>query len=383
VTRAAAADDDDDDDVDDVGASTREAITEKTTTKTTTKTRDVRKNADGGPAGGRAIAKQIEFYFSDANVVTDAWLLGKIRADAGGWVDLDCVCASPRVKQKLRKRAWRDVVPESLRMFANGEVLEVSEDGERVRRVEPVPKFDVEEIQTRTCCVENLSEWTVEAVRRAFSEWEIVNVKIRHPGQGRVDVESVNGLDLLPVNSNRAHALVEFATAVAAVEAAAKLDNPSDWRNGMRVRILLKPGKKKPKKTKTVKQGEDSAVVIPGDTATEVDVTTAHESGETSSGCQPPDGDELSTATSKKKSKKKKPDYSKWASVAAFNENKTSISSAEDGQENTLMEELSKKLVVSTTRNPTMPDGSPGFRRIRTCVAPALGISKVNGGDTA
>jgi La-related protein 7 len=85
----------------------------------------------------------------------------------------------------------------------------------------------------------------------------------------------------------------------------------------------------------------------------------------------------------KSKGKKKKPDYSKWASVAAFNENKTIISTIggeetdehhQTEEEKALGKDLQQKLAVATSRSPTMPDGSPGFTRARTCVAPDLAI---------
>ena len=318
-----------------------------------------------------AVVAQIEFYFSDANVVTDAWLRPRIERSEGGWINLGEVCAFPKLKQKLKRRAWSAVVPDAVRRLGS-DVVEVSEDGMNIRRLHAIPEFDLDEIRSRSCVVENHSgEWTVVSLRGVFAEWSVVNVRIRHPGQGKLEVEKrvASGVDLVASNSNKTHAIVEFESVDAATEAMEKLDNPSDWRNGLRVRVLLKSGQKKKKKAvnKPLKTPEP-----------EQSTTDEGDEGE---------GSESKTAEpahkTKSKGKKKKPDYSKWASVAAFNENKTVISTIggeetdehhQTEKEQALGKDLQQKLAVATSRSPTMPDGSPGFTRARTCVAPDLAI---------
>lgn len=318
-----------------------------------------------------AIVAQLEFYFSDANVVTDAWLRPRIERSEGGWINLGEVCAFPKLKQKLKRRAWNAVVPEAVRRLGS-DIVEVSEDGMNIRRLHAIPEFDLDEIRSRSCIVENHSgEWTLESLRGVFANWSVVNVRIRHPGQGKLEVEKrvASGVDLVASNSNKTHAIVEFESADAAKEAMEKLDNSSDWRNGLRVRVLLRPGQKKKKKAvnKPLKTPE-----------TEQSATDEGYEGEGSdSKTKEP------ASKTKSKGKKKKPDYSKWASVAAFNENKTVISTigGEETNEHHKIEEekalgkdLQQKLAVGTSRSPNMPDGSPGFTRARTCVAPDLAI---------
>ena len=72
---------------------------------------------------------------------------------------------------------------------------------------------------------------------------KVVNVRVRKPGR-----------DGVPATENRGktHALVEFETPNEAKEAVSRLDNPADWRNGLRVRIQLKPGQKKKKKLQKI-----------------------------------------------------------------------------------------------------------------------------------
>lgn len=318
-----------------------------------------------------AVVAQLEFYFSDANVVTDAWLRPRIERSEGGWINLGEVCAFPKLKQKLKRRAWSAVVPEAVRRLGS-DVVEVSEDGMNIRRLHAIPEFDLDEIRSRSCVVENHSgEWTVESLRGVFADWSVVNVRIRHPGQGKLEVEKrvASGVDLVASNSNKTHAIVEFESADAAKEAMGKLDNPSDWRNGLRVRVLLKPGQKKKKKAvnKPLKTPEpEQSATDEGDEGEGLESKTEEPAPKT-----------------KSKGKKKKPDYSKWASVAAFNENKTIISTIggeetdehhQTEEERALGKDLQQKLAVATSRSPTMPDGSPGFTRARTCVAPDLAI---------
>ena len=320
----------------------------------------------------RALVDQLEFYFGDANVVTDAHLRGMMDSNDDGWVSLAEVCAFNRMRAKLKKRRWEDVAANAVRELGSS-VVEVSEDGCSIRRLEPVPDFDVEEIQSRTVVVENAREFTVAALRAEFETCgEVLNVRVRQPGGKKCDVEKPRGLDLIVANSNsnRAHALVEFSCIAEAQGAVTRLDNPTDWRNGMRVRVLLKPGQKK--KSKKVHKDPPAALEDGGD-GEKADGEGDEGDGEKAEG-------EATTKKSKKK-KKSKPDYSKWASAAAFRENKMTITSlggddeATDGNSGESLEDALPKKLVLTPRSPTMPDGSPGFTRKRT-VTPTIDIAK-------
>lgn len=318
----------------------------------------------------RALVEQLEFYFGDANVVTDEWLRERIRSAEGGWVSLEEVCAFPRMRSKLKRRSWKEVVPGAIREFGSG-VIELSEDGERVRRLEPVPEFDAEEIERRTVVAENCAEWSVAALREIFETCgEVTNVRVRKPGH-----------DGIPATENRGkvHALVEFASIEQANEAATRLDNPTDWRNGIRVRVLLKPGQKKKQNKK--KQAQKVA---------------ADTEGKEEADGQEQERESAAPATKKATKKKAKPDYAKWASAAAFKENRTSITpqanveKAGEGELEAVEASIPKKLVltarvqtVDVRPQPTMPDGSPGFTRKRTC-APKFAasiISETNGAE--
>ena len=353
----------------------------------------------------RACVTQVEWYFSDTNVVTDAWLRAHIARDVHGWVSLavlseDCPKLAKLVRRAIAVEefaskteesisanddegslmktsregeggrmsgerdagAWRRVLPEALRR-ASSAIVEVSEDGERVRRIAPMPEIDVEDVQRRTVAVENFkstnADWRVDDVKAAFaSAGEVVNVRIRYPGQGKVEVEKPLGLDLVATSSAKTHALVEFASEPEARLAVEMLDNSNDWRNGMRVKLLVKPGAAKKKKN-TQHKAKEAAV---GDGAAENSMNSENSV----------DAEKIDSAVTPKRERREKKDYSKWASAGAFKENRAAVAVIVDDVDKLKVEDgLERKLVVEKVRQPTMPaqDGSPGFTRSRTARA--------------
>ncbi|TPP45344.1 Lupus la ribonucleoprotein [Fasciola gigantica] len=82
------------------------------------------------------IAHQCEFYFSDANILKDQFLLKKVKTSKDGWVKLEVVEGFKKM-QKLTKN--HGIVVKAL---ALSDKLEVSEDGLSVRRRNPLPEWD-------------------------------------------------------------------------------------------------------------------------------------------------------------------------------------------------------------------------------------------------
>ena len=332
-------------------------------------TRRAKTRAPLDEAALEGLVTQLEFYFGDGNAATDRWLRERIASDPEGWVSLADVCAFPRMRNKLKKRDWRDEAPRAVRTSSSA-IIEVSECGERIRRLgnAPVPEVDLEEVQARTVVVENCKEWTVAALRETFEPCgKVVNVSVRKPGR-----------DGVPATENRGktHALVEFETPNEAKEAVSRLDNPADWRNGLRVRIQLKQGQKKKKKQVAKPPADEQA-------SEEIE-------GEEKD-CENDNQGEDQGAKKSQKKKKKKPDYAKWASAAAFKENRTAITTPADGMgegasEEALEEALPKRLVLTPrtapadARQPSMPDGSPGFNRVRTCT-PKFVVDSTTGSE--
>ena len=372
------------------------------------------------PEQRQKIATQVEFYFSDANLPTDAFLMRRVRQNPEGWVPLAVVCGFNRMKQLLKKHP-ASVVADVLADLSEG-VLVCDDDKTSVRRVVPLPDFDLEDIQARTVVVENLASLcgdaskkdreddadentsssssssaatpSIDAVRAKFSSaGNVLVARVRHPGMSPAAATSAKtGLDLVvPANFGAiSYALVEYETRDEAARAVATLNDDKDWRRGLRVRLLVKHLKKKKKATREEACEDDAPAREGGDDDGEASRSGAAEGGdgEGPGGDDAPAAEEAAGASGKKKKKKfgrQKRDYSRWASAAAFEENKTSFLEAEenaaDGHAAARGDakeaphegggrgddggdgggESAAAAAAAAAAQPTMPDGTRGF----------------------
>lgn len=76
------------------------------------------------------LLKQVEFYFSDANLPQDKFLLEKVKSDPEGWVPISIIASFSRVKALTTDPS---VLVAALR--ASPDLLECSQDGTKVKRV--------------------------------------------------------------------------------------------------------------------------------------------------------------------------------------------------------------------------------------------------------
>ena len=325
------------------------------------------------------IVKQVEFYFSDANLPTDAFLMKKVRADPNGFVPIGVVCGFNRMKTLLKKHPPIETVAAILRQHS--EALVVSEDGIRVRRATPLPDIDLEDVQARTVVAENFkTPPTIESVRELFAAaGDVAMVRVRHPGmQTPAGATKPSGLDLIATPSNAVHALIEFKTRDDAARAAETLNDDKDWRNGLRVRLLVRNVHKKKKQQKQQQQR------LEDEHAEEEDASRGGggggEGGEGGGEGEGVGGDGAAPKKNKKKGKwgrQGKKDYSQWASAAAFQENKAFLEAddgggdgggdggvrRDDGEERrTTSRSQAAAADPVAPRQPTMPDGTRGFR---------------------
>ena len=325
------------------------------------------------------ILTQVEFYFSDANLPTDAFLMKRVRADPEGWVPLGVICGFNRVKQLLKKHP-HTVVADIL--AEKSSLLIVDDARAKLRRAQPLPDFDLEDVQSRTVVAENFGADapTIDGVRERFAPaGEVLMVRVRHPGmQTPAGATAKSGLDLVHVASGAVHALVEFATRDAAARSVEMLNDDKDWRNGLRVRLLVKNlGKKK--KQREQREAAAAAAAAAGEGAVEGAEGSAVEGaggGEAVAG-EGAGGEGASPAKPKRgkgKYGRQKRDYSQWASAAAFKENKTFMEGpdaivggegaaaggeGEDGSTTTTAAKSTES--PAAPRQPTMPDGTRGF----------------------
>lgn len=118
------------------------------------------------------ILQQVEFYFSDSNLLKDKFLYTTQNAN-DGWVPIQTISQFERMK----KYRPVETIVEALR--SSPELLEVSENGEMVRRKIPLPK-NYNEIQLginkRSIVVENLpGTATLDELLKFFSGLGAVN----------------------------------------------------------------------------------------------------------------------------------------------------------------------------------------------------------------
>ncbi len=197
------------------------------------------------------IIKQVEFYFSDANILKDAFLLKHVRRNKQGYVSLKLITSFKKVKSLTKD--YR-VVAFSLKQ---ADKLEVNEEETKVRRKEPLPDYD-ETTPSRTVVVVNLpiENPTIENVAELFSHCgDIALIRILRPTKS-VPNDVKKHINKHPEIGNTMCAVVEFESHDSARKACETMTNRDDWRGGMRV-VLLAIKKEKETKHKGNKKDKD------------------------------------------------------------------------------------------------------------------------------
>lgn len=192
------------------------------------------------------IVSQVEFYFSDANITKDAFLLKHVRRNKEGYVSLKLISSFKRVKHLTKD--WR-VVAEALKRSTK---LEINEPGTKLRRIDPLPAYD-ETTPSRTVVAVRMpiDRPTVENVSRLFATCgEIALVRVLRPGNP-VPADVRQFLNKNPSLVNCVCALVEFTESEAAREAL-RLQNQDD--EGMKVYELNGVPREPKRKTTTTRR---------------------------------------------------------------------------------------------------------------------------------
>lgn len=191
------------------------------------------------------IIKQVEFYFSDANILKDSFLLKHVRRNKMGYVSIKLITSFKKVKTLTKD--YR-VVAFSLRQSVE---LEVNDEGTKVRRNKPLPEYD-ETTPSRTVVVVNLPQVniSIESIAEIFSKCgEVALIRILRPGKS-VPPDVKKYATKHPEIGSTTCAVVEFEKHEHAKAACDSMTNTEDWRNGMRVVLLAIPKKKKEREDK-------------------------------------------------------------------------------------------------------------------------------------
>lgn len=126
------------------------------------------------------IVEQVEYYFSDAHILKDAFLLKHARRNRDGFISLKLITSFKKVKHVTKD--WR-VVAYACR--AQSKALEVNEAGTKVRRVAPLPVED-ETSPSRTIVAMGLGadKQSIESIAEMFGgcAGSIALIRILRPG---------------------------------------------------------------------------------------------------------------------------------------------------------------------------------------------------------
>nr|XP_053644983.1 LOW QUALITY PROTEIN: la-related protein 6-like [Cherax quadricarinatus] len=196
------------------------------------------------------IVAQVEFYFSDANVAKDKFLLKHIRRNKEGYVSLKLVSSFKKVKQLTKD--WR-VVAHSLNKCSSK--IQINDVGTKIRRVDPLP--DLEEVPV-TCAVLVLSlpleKPSIQSVSELFSSCgEIAFIRVVRVGSAiPQDLKSLATKHPSLTGTNCAW--VEFET-----PEAAKAATDMSSEDGMKVVPILTESHEEADKTQQQKTSQPNS----------------------------------------------------------------------------------------------------------------------------
>ncbi|XP_070809451.1 la-related protein 6 [Pituophis catenifer annectens] len=207
------------------------------------------------------LVAQVEYYFSDDNLEKDAFLLKHIRRNKNGYISVKLLTSFKKIKQLTRD--WRTTAY----ALKYSDLLEMNEDGRKVRRSAPVPVFPSENLPSRMLLVYDISptqerhsldegqengevrEKVMEHLLKAFIQFGVIlSVRILKPGRDLPqDIKKFSGR-YSPVGTQEC-AIVEFEE----VEAAIKAHESFCIMDKAAMKVILigtKPPKKKVQKEK-------------------------------------------------------------------------------------------------------------------------------------
>ncbi|KAJ4751381.1 hypothetical protein LUZ62_085786 [Rhynchospora pubera] len=205
------------------------------------------------------ITKQVEYYFSDINLATTEHLMRFISKDPEGYVPINIIAAFKKIKALIQTNSQ---LATALRASSK---LVVSDDGKKVKRLQPFTEADMEELQSRIVVAENLPEdHCYQNLMKVFSAvGSVKTIRTCYPQTSNGTTPATNRsakLDML--FANKLHAFVEYETLEDAEKAITELNDERNWRSGLRVRLLqgcIKSGGMKGKKDGEEEDGSTSS----------------------------------------------------------------------------------------------------------------------------
>ncbi|KNA09628.1 hypothetical protein SOVF_151880 [Spinacia oleracea] len=197
---------------------------------------------NNGLSDNQKLINQVEYYFSDVNLATTDHLIRFINKDSEGFVPISVVASFKKIKALINSNSQLAAI------LRNSTKLVVSEDGKKVKRLHPLTGSDMEELQARIIVAENLpDDHCHQKLMKVFSAvGSVKSIRTCQPqpsNNGTSSASRPSKTDNM-LYCNKLHAFVEYESVELAEKAIAELNDEGNWRNGLRVRSLLKPGSK-------------------------------------------------------------------------------------------------------------------------------------------
>ncbi|KAI4885220.1 hypothetical protein NFI96_016210 [Prochilodus magdalenae] len=227
----------------------------------------------------RKLVAQIEYYLSDENLEHDAFLLKHVRRNKLGFVSVKLLTSFKKVKHLTRD--WRTTAY----ALRQSNLLELNDEGRKVRRRTSVPVFASESLPSRMLLLSELQRWPelgvalaggggpgdgspgggiaqqerlMELLLKAFGIYgPIASVRVLKPGKDLpADLKKLSGR-YSQLGSEEC-AIVEFEEVEAAVRAhEAYLSGNGDGKGLLGLKVVLigtKPPKKKVQKERSPRE---------------------------------------------------------------------------------------------------------------------------------
>ncbi|KAJ8533602.1 hypothetical protein K7X08_006926 [Anisodus acutangulus] len=184
------------------------------------------------------IVNQVEFYFSDLNLATTDHLIKHMLKDPEGYVPISVVALFKKIKALISSHA------QLAQVLRSSTKLVVSEDGMKVKRKIPLTETDLEELQSRIVIAENLPEdhchQNLMKIFSAVGSVKMIRTCQPQSSNGGAASGSRTAKSDSMLYSNKLHTFVEYESVELAERAVAELHDEDNWRNALKVRLLLR-----------------------------------------------------------------------------------------------------------------------------------------------
>ncbi|XP_019935852.2 la-related protein 6a [Paralichthys olivaceus] len=220
------------------------------------------------------LVAQIEYYLSDENLEHDAFLLKHVRRNKLGFVSVKLLTSFKKVKHLTRD--WRTTAY----ALRHSKILELNDEGRKVRRKSAVPVFASESLPSRMLLLSDLQQWPelaaltkdnegneggatqqeqlMKLLLKAFGTYgAIASVRVLKPGKDLpADLKRLSGR-YTQLGSEEC-AIVEFEEVEAAVKANEAVGSDDSGASLLGLKVVLigtKPPKKKVPKDRPREEG--------------------------------------------------------------------------------------------------------------------------------